>query len=119
VTEHFAGSTYDFYVLADLPDSREKPLTIGGFRPDVFARASGRLTLIGEAKTVADLETLHTERQIEAFLAYLTNKPGATIVLSTPWVCRASAQNLVRFVARRHGADSIAMHFISDLNDQW
>src|SRR5258708_8311128 len=71
----FRNGSYSFHVIADLPDSPEKPDYIGGFRPDVYARAAGKHTILGEAKTVNDLECLHTERQIGAFLKYLSLSP--------------------------------------------
>jgi len=110
--ERFSGSFYDFYVLADLPDAVEKPDFIAGFRPDLFARAPGRLTLIGEAKTTTDLETEHTQRQVAAFLQFLSSVPGAVFVMATPWPAHASAQNLVGKVARQMGITKVELRFL-------
>lgn len=110
--ERFSGNFYDFYILADLPDSTEKPDLIAGFRPDLFARAPGRLTLVGEAKTTSDLETEHTQRQVAAFLQYLSAVPGAVLVMATPWPARASAKNLVGRIARQLGITNVELRFL-------
>jgi len=110
--ERFSDSSYDFYILVDLPDVVEKPDFIAGFRPDLFARAPGRLTLVGEAKTTADLETEHTQRQVAAFLQFLSRVPGAVFVMATPWPAHASAKNLVGGIARGMGITNVELRFL-------
>lgn len=112
VKERFGDSFYDFYILSDLPESMEKPDVIGGFRPDLFARAPGHLTLIGEAKTIADLETEHTRQQVAAFLRFLSGAPGAVFVIATPWPAHASAKNLVSTIARQTGITNVEIRLL-------
>ncbi|SRR6266566_9552171 len=112
IERKFRNGSYSFHVIADLPDSREKPDYIGGFRPDVYARAAGKQTILGEAKTVDDLECLHTERQIGAFLKFLSLSPGGVFVMATPWLAYASCNNFVRALAKRDGVQNVELMLV-------
>jgi hypothetical protein len=73
-----------------------RPPRIHGYVPDVFAtNVPTTATLIGEAKTSADLETERSERQIRAFLDYLAQTPNGIFVLSVPLTAVATARRLV------------------------
>ena len=82
-----------FAVLSDLPGSPNKPPRIHGFVPDVFAEDAPRTAVvIGEAKTIADLETAHSRLQIQAFLRFLAMQENATLVLAVPWPAAVAAR---------------------------
>jgi hypothetical protein len=75
----------------------ERPPRIEGFTPDVHAvDVPTTRTLIGEAKTRADLETDHSRRQISAFLGYLAKTSGGLFVLAVPLTAGATARRLLR-----------------------
>lgn len=77
------------------PIRAEKPPRIGGFTPDVYAAdVPMTRTLVGEAKTQADLETQHSRRQIAAFLEFLALTPGGMFVLAVPLSAGATARRL-------------------------
>lgn len=77
------------------PMRGEKPPRIGGYTPDVYAAdVPTTRTLVGEAKTQADLETQHSERQIAAFLEFLARTPGGIFVLAVPLTAGATARRL-------------------------
>ena len=70
----------DFHSLTEIavrddssaPVRDERPPSVGGFVPDVYATdVPTTATLIGEAKTRRDLEAVHSQEQIAAFLEYL------------------------------------------------
>src|SRR5437879_5795954 len=85
-------------VIHDLPGplGDEKPPRVAGFVPDVYGmRSPPTFTLIGEAKTFPDLETPHTRKQLEAFLAYLATEPDGLLLVSVPWVAAARARILI------------------------
>jgi hypothetical protein len=89
---------YQLAVFHDLPNliGAEKPPRIGGFVPDVFAiDAPPSITILGEAKTVEDLETEHSLKQLTAFLAFLRLQPSGILVVAVPWQAQARAKNLV------------------------
>lgn len=77
------------------PMRGEKPPRIWGYTPDVYAAdVPTTRTLIGEAKTQADLETQHSRRQIAAFLEFLARTPGGIFVLAVPLTAGATARRL-------------------------
>ena len=74
----------------------ERPPRIGGFVPDVYATdVPTTRTVIGEAKTRADLETEHSRRQVAAFLRHLAQTPGGVFVLAVPLAAGATARRLL------------------------
>lgn len=78
------------------PIRGEKPPRIGGYTPDVHAvDVPTTKTLVGEAKTQADLEREHTLRQVSSFLEYLALTPNGIFVLAVPLAARATARRLV------------------------
>lgn len=55
------------FVLVDLPESSQKPPVVtDGFHPDVYYHHNGIL-IIGEAKTVEDVERRHSKLQYDAY----------------------------------------------------
>ena len=83
------------------PVRGEKPPRIEGYVPDVFVTdVPTTTTLIGEAKTLHDIETDHSRLQIFAFLSYLSNTPKGIFVLSVPLVSGATACRLLSEINR-------------------
>lgn len=74
----------------------ERPPRVNGYVPDLYATdVPTTATLIGEAKTKADLETDHTRKQIHAFLSYLAQTPNGIFVLSVPLPAAMTARRLL------------------------
>jgi hypothetical protein len=85
-----------FVVLSDLPGSLDKPPRINGFVPDVFAEDAPRTAVVvGEAKTIQDLQTAHSRLQIAAFLRFLAAQQNGIFVLAVPWPAIATARQIV------------------------
>lgn len=62
-----------------------RPPQIGGYTPDLFASdLPATFEVVGEAKTMADLETSRSQRQILAFLDYLSVRHGSSFYLVVP-----------------------------------
>jgi hypothetical protein len=100
-------------LLADHPDfGRDRPQTIGGFLPDVFASdLPVTFEVIGEAKTFPDLETDRSLRQIAAFLDYLAVRPGSAFYLTVPPFTAVRARTILRGLLQpHHGAIRIEVH---------
>ena len=57
---------------------------IGGSRPDVLARESNGKTTIGEAKTLSDIDNLHTRAQFKQFFEHLCTTREGTLWISVP-----------------------------------
>lgn len=102
-------------VQEDLPETLrcEKPPMIEGYHPDIFAEDTPpTFTLIGEAKTAADLETEHSKLQFRAYLGYLKLRSCPHLVVATPWYARNSARSLLAAAKRDVDAEAVAVEFV-------
>jgi hypothetical protein len=109
------SNSKNFLVLSDTPESlRSLPQIINNeFRPDVFAEDNKGRTIIGEAKTTNDLETLHSKNQIKCFISYLMEKQDGVLILAVPLRSLNTAKNLIRRIKRGLGAVNVKSEFIS------
>lgn len=115
--ERRLGKVTDIVVREDAvrPIRGERPPKLAGFTPDVFATdVPTTRTLIGEAKTAADLETKHSRAQIAAFLEYLVHTPGGLFVLAVPVGVKPRARWVLRELGRPLGADAPQTEVIDD-----
>lgn len=73
-------------ILADHHSfGHNRPPQIAGYTPDLFASdLPATFEVIGEAKTMADLETDRSQRQIRAFLDYLSVRQDTSFYLVVP-----------------------------------
>lgn len=103
-------------VLADHHTlGNNRPPQIAGYTPDLFASdLPATFEVIGEAKTMADLETSRSQRQILAFLDYLSVRQGSSFYLTVPaFQRRRSAAILDALRTAAHG--NIAIEVIDGL----
>jgi len=117
IRSNFAG-IQQVAVLHDLPGfvGCDKPPKVGAFRPDVYAiDAPVTRTVIGEAKTIADLETDHSREQFEAFLGYLRLQRNPTLIASVPWQAKATARSLLQMLCGRLEAGAVQIVVIDDV----
>jgi hypothetical protein len=93
----------------------EKPYPIEGLFPDVCAISTpAALTLIGEAKTVPDLESQRSYKQFLAFLRFLAARPKPILVVATPWQATASAKHIIRLAQRESRTKAVQLRFLND-----
>ena len=93
----------------------EKPSPIEGFFPDVCALTTPpALTILGEAKTLPDLESSRSFQQVVAFLRFLAARPQPGLVIATPWQGIATARNIIALAKRESRAKDIQVHFLTD-----
>lgn len=84
--EFLKGDTGCLFVDSPSSPAECKPPNINGFIPDVYIPYDfAKVLVIGEAKTSGDLETSHTQKQIEVFLTKCAYYEGSTFVLAVPW----------------------------------
>lgn len=105
-------------VFADLPSTprRDKPQRVGGFVPDVYASdVPTTFSLIGEAKTIQDLETPHTALQLAAFFRHVALCGGA-LVVAIPWAAIATARRVVQDVAAAEGCGAVEYTIIDEIS---
>lgn len=115
---HHTQATDDLCILVDEPNTSaaNKPPNIGGCQPDVFVKALGRpLTIIGEAKTVQDLETARSELQLIAYLSHLRAIENPYLVISTTWAIQRSAKSLLCQLREASNAAHVPLVFLTEL----
>jgi hypothetical protein len=109
-------------VLSDLPSTvgGSRPPRIGGFAPDVYAAdVPATITIIGEAKTKADLVTPHSRQQIEAFLDYLRYQKAGVFILAVPLFSSATARIVIETAKRSIDVkpDEVEIVVLDELRD--
>ena len=116
-TENRLGPFTEILVREDAvrPRRGERPPRVFRFTPDVYATdVPTTMTLIGEAKTAADLDTKHSRVQIAAFLEYLAYTPGGLFVLAVPILAKPRARWILRELGDPLGADAPQAEVIDD-----
>ena len=97
------------------PRRGERPPRLLGFTPDVYATdVPTTTTMVGEAKTAADLETAHSRAQIAAFLKYLAHTPGGLLVLAVPITVKARARSILKELVEPLGTNGPPTEVIDD-----
>lgn len=77
----------------------ESPQLLNGFRPDILAISNNSMSfLVADAKTSTDVESSRTRDQLTGFLDWLSSREKSFIVLGVPWVSKASAMSLLKFL---------------------
>jgi hypothetical protein len=96
----------------------EKPSPIEGYFPDLYAATTPpTITIIGEAKTIGDLETQRSLNQFLAFIRFLSVRPNPTLILATPWRGRSTAMRIINTAIANSGSQHIKTHFLAENQD--
>lgn len=94
------------FVYVDKPESVYKPPLVGNFRPDLYFRAENKL-IIGEAKTVADFERLHSKKQYKTYLQTCQVFDGdSLLILCSSWSVAFSFKTLIKSMKKQNGFDT-------------
>ena len=115
--EAHVGTINDIMVRDDSvrPLRGERPPKLLQFIPDVYATdVPTTMTVIGEAKTARDLETIHSHKQISSFLEYLAHTPNGLFILAVPPDRKARARSLVTKLGRSLGDNKTDIEVIDD-----
>lgn len=97
------GSDNRCFICSDAVDGFAlSPLTVEGYRPDVFYQYND-LLIIGEAKTSDDIERLHSKQQYESYIRKCSLFTGRAIfMLAVPWMDHAAAYNIIEKIRKKH-----------------
>ena len=89
------------FVLVDLPESTQKPPAVtDGFHPDVYY-CHNDIFIIGEAKTVEDVERRHSKLQYEAYFKECELFDGEKyIIVSSAWSIAMSFRTILKHIKR-------------------
>ena len=100
-------------------ESRTRPPSIAGYVPDAYVMLSeqGRV-VIGEAKSMGDLENSHTETQVVAFLRRCRDVEGSTFILAVPWPIERLARAFLTSLQAREGLSHVETIVMSEVNRQ-
>jgi len=92
----------------------EKPSPIEGYFPDVFGSTSPQtITLIGEAKTLPDLESPRSFKQITAFLRFLKSRPNPNFIFAIPWRAKITATNIVSRIFEEQKINTVYVEYVT------
>ena len=98
-------------------ESRTRPPSIEGYVPDAYLMLNeqGRV-VIGEAKSLRDLENSHTEAQVKAFLRRCGMAEGSAFILAVPWPIERLARALLSNFWAREGLPHVKIVVLSEAN---
>ena len=77
--------------------------------------------VIGEAKSLKDLENSHTEAQVTAFLKRCGMAEGSAFILAVPWPVERLARALLASLQAREGlsrVDTVVMSEVDGLDSK-
>ena len=85
--------------------------------PDAYVMLDeqGRV-VIGEAKSMGDLENSHTEAQVTAFLRRCGMAEGSAFILAVPWPIERLARALLTKLRIREGLAHVETVVLSEAN---
>ena len=98
-------------------ESRTRPPSIKGYVPDAYVMLNeqGRV-VIGEAKSMGDLENSHTEAQVTAFLRRCGMAEDSVFMLAVPWPVERLARALITNLSVREGLPHVETLVLSEAN---
>lgn len=99
--------------------SPNRPPPIEGYVPDAYVMLDelGRI-VIGEAKSMGDLENSRAEAQITAFLRRCGIVEGSVFVLAVPWPVERLAEALLINFRAKEGLHHVETFVLSEMNRQ-
>ena len=98
-------------------ESRTRPPSIAGHVPDAYVMLDelGKV-VIGEAKSIGDLENSHTEAQVAAFLERCARAEGSVFILAVPWPIERLARALLTKFQIKDGLAHVETAVVSEMN---
>ena len=112
-TQYLAGHKEGIQV--DSLTSAIKPNPVGGYVPDLYVSPNMGRLIIGEAKTVRDFETKHSQDQITTFLRKCSETDGAVFVLAIPWTRARFARSMLKRICNQNGILNVKMDVLDQL----
>ena len=98
-------------------ESHSRPPLIEGYVPDAYVMLNeqGRV-VIGEAKSMNDLENSHTDSQFAAFLRRCGLAEGSVFILAVPWPVERLARALLTTFCVREGFSRVETVVLSEMS---
>ena len=94
-----------------------RPPPIEGYVPDAYIMLDelGRV-VIGEAKSIGDLENSHTEAQVAAFLERCARVEDSAFLLAVPWPVERFARAFLTNLQVKEGLTNVETIVLSELS---
>jgi hypothetical protein len=111
------SATPGFCLFCDCPTiyASEKPSPIEGFFPDICALCTPpKVTILGEAKTLPDLESPRSYQQFLAFLRFLAARPRPALIVATPWQATVTAKGIIAQAKRESQVQVVPVQFLTE-----
>ena len=104
--EDLVGQDKKCFITSDVADEMSiSPLTAEGFRPDVYYQY-GDVLIIGEAKTSADVDRLHSRQQYDSYIRKCSLFEGkAYFIAAVYWADKAQLHNILRRIRIKYPGD--------------
>ena len=118
ITDRYCGGQEERVFIDSVgSQSRPRPPSIDGHVPDAYVMLNelGGV-VIGEAKSMYDLENSHTEAQVTAFLKRCGMAKGSALILAVPWPIERLARALLTNYRVREGLAHVETVVVSEAN---
>ena len=118
IANQFCGGNRDLVLTDSVNDnSRTRPPSIESYVPDAYVMLDelGKV-IIGEAKSLRDLENYHTEAQLSAFLRRCSLMVGSTLILAVPWPIERLARAILTKLQIREESSHVETLVLSEAN---
>ena len=105
-------------IRVDLPSStgQSKPPLVEGFSPDLWAKNfKDGMVIIGEAKTLRDIENRHSSAQFSAFLKFCHDNRPSLFVVAVPWMMVNCAKSQIEYMKRITKTQDVQVVFLDML----
>jgi len=112
------GKYGDLVIYTDSSDSYlgESIPKIGNSLPDLYAHCNKEdLIIIGEAKTVNDVENRHSLEQYINYLEFCTKQNNAILIFAVPWTRVACLKNRINNLKKRFCISNIDPIYLEPL----
>ena len=113
----YGGETGRVFTDSVSSETRTRPPSIEEYVPDAYATLDEQgKVVIGEAKSMKDLENSHAEAQITAFLRRCGMAEGSVFILAVPWPVERFARTLLTNLQEREGLSQVEAVVLSELS---
>jgi hypothetical protein len=104
----------DAFLFVDDPAlEAERPPIIGSSVPDVYVKSlRTNQEFIGEAKTLADLSTDRSHKQIKDYLRYASRRTNTQIVFALESRARVFAEKIIYPEIERSNINKSSIHYL-------
>lgn len=102
------------FLKCDLLGECKTEKVLNGYTPDVHYEYNGQV-IIGEAKTINDINRTHSLLQYKSFLEYCNNYNDSIFIISVPWTETVFIKNILRKIKNDNKYNNVKIIIINDV----